>query len=321
MNDNVKKAAVIGAGMIGLSMCALLTGNGVETYLYVRNRQKERKEKYSEIFAGLVEDGLIEEEQKESCVSYLHIISSYEELKDVDIAFECVAETLEVKQEVYENLRRSCPKLLVAASTSSAISSRELAIVSGMADKVLVAHPFYPPHLIPCVEVVPNEYTSMESMRVLMDFLKSLNREVVVLKKDAPGFVANRVQYAMLREAINIVEQGIADPEDVDKVLKYSFIPRYTSIGIFEHFDNCGLDLAKDISNYLFPDLCNDIHVQKLLDEKCAEGNYGVKSGRGIYFWDKKSLMDLEQRVKVPYLNFVSWNIPERACEGKEDEN
>lgn len=319
--ENVKKAAVVGAGMIGISMCALLTGNGVETFLYTRSRQKERKEQYDQILAGLVEEGLLEEEQKKRCASYLHMISSYEELKEVDIAFECVAEKLEIKQEVFANLHRFCPKLLVAVSTSSAISSRELAAASGMEDKVLVAHPFYPPHLIPCVEVVPNDHTSAKSLELLKNFLEGLNREVVVIKKDAPGFVANRLQYAMLREAVHIVEQGIAEPCDVDRVLKYSFAPRYTSIGIFEHFDNCGLDLAKDISDYLYPKLCNAGEAQEYFHEKCESGHCGVKSGRGTYQWDERDVEDLKKRVKTPYLKYFSWNIPEKSCETQEDHN
>lgn len=319
--ENVKKAAVVGAGMIGISMCALLTGNGVETFLYTRSRQKERKEQYDQILAGLVEDGLLEEEQKEICASYLHITSSYEELEEVDIAFECVAENLETKREVFANLRTFCPGLLVAVSTSSAISSRELAVASGMEDKVLVAHPFYPPHLIPCVEVVPNAYTSAQSLEILKDFLENLNREVVVIKKDAPGFIANRLQYAMLREAIHIVEQGIAEPRDVDRMLKYSFAPRYTAIGIFEHFDNCGLDLARDISDYLYPDLCSTGEAQSYVREKCDNGHYGVKSGQGTYFWNDRDVEDLKERVKAPYLKCFSWNIPEKFCEMQEDRN
>lgn len=312
--QEIKKVAVIGGGMIGISMCVLLTGNGIETWLYVRNRLEERKAAYSQIFTCFVNDGLLNEQQVKMCASYLHIISTYEELKEAEIAFECVAEKLEVKKEVYKKLKSFCPDLLAIASTSSAISSRELAVASGMENKVLVAHPFYPPHLIPCVEIVPNEFTSPETLEIVKDFLEKLNKEVVVIKKDAPGFVANRLQYAMLREAVHIVEQGIAEPKDVDKVLKYSFAPRYTSIGIFEHFDNCGLDLAKNISDYLYKELSHAAEAQDYFKEHCERGNYGVKSGRGTYDWTPEDVVDLSERVKEPYLKMFSWNVPVKDC-------
>ena len=99
-----------------------------------------------------------------------------------------------------------------------------------------MAHPFYPPHLVPCVEIVPNKYTSEEAVQYVVDLLKYVRKTPVIIKKDAPGFVANRLQYALLREAIHIVESGIATSEEVDEILMNSFAPRYTSIGIFEHF-------------------------------------------------------------------------------------
>lgn len=311
------QVAVIGGGMIGLSMCVLMSGNGVRTTLYVRNRVEERRKKYNEILDGLQQDGFLTEEDKIKCASYFRIVTSYEELQETNIAFECVAENLDVKKETYINLKQNCPKLLAVVSSTSAISSESLALCSTMQDKVFVAHPFYPPHLIPCVEVVPNSYTSESALRAVMELLEYVKREAVVIKKDAPGFVANRLQYAMLREAIHIVEEGIALPEDVDRVLKYSFIPRYTSIGIFEHFDNCGLDLTADICRYLYPELCTADSVQNLVQKHCEKEEYGVKSKKGIYDWEKKDMEDFRERIKQPYLKYFSWNIPQKSYEGE----
>lgn len=305
--------AVIGGGMIGTSLCALLTGNGYRTLLYVRSRAQERLEKYQEIMNSLVEDGCMKPEEKERCETYFSVVTSWEELKEAHVAFECAAENAEVKGQIYENLYRHCPNLVVVASATSAISSEMLAENSKMPEKVLVAHPFYPPHLIPCVEVVPNRYTDPEALQVLLEILRETKREAVLLKKDAPGFVGNRLQYAMLREAVYIVEQGIADPEDVDRVLTYSFAPRYTSIGLFEHFDNCGLDLAGTISTGLYPELCDAKDVQEYVRSHCEKGEQGVRSGKGTYDWSKKDRKDFEMRIKRPYLAGLSWDIPGEA--------
>lgn len=307
-------AAVIGSGMIGLSMAVLLTGNGISTKLFVRSRSEEKTKKYDQLMKELEASGVLNETERNKCSSYLKVVTSYKELQDAEVVFECASEDLEVKQNIYKKLFENCSSLKAIASTTSAIPSQYLAENSCLSDKILVAHPFYPPHLIPCVEVVPNSCTSEAALNFLMDFLRYLGKSPVILKKDAPGFIANRLQYAMLREAVHIVEAGIAMPEDVDRVLMNSFAPRYTSIGIFEHFDNCGLDLASEICSRLYPDLSGEISVQKLLREHCRKKEYGVKVQKGIYDWTKKDMEEFQKRIEEPYLSHISWNIPENNC-------
>ena len=311
------QVAVIGGGMVGISLCALLTGNGVRTLLYVRNGVQEKTKMYQNILSELQTDGLLTKADKECCETYFQAVTSYEELNDIKIALECVKEQIQDKKSVFRNLKEYCPKLQVAASATSSFSSEELAECSGMREKVIVAHPFYPPHLVPCVEVVSNSYTSKKALETLIDLLKHLKREIVLLKRDVPGFVANRLQYAMLREAIYIVSEGICTPEDVDRTLKYSFAPRYTLIGLFEHFDNCGLDLTEKVCDRLYPDLSNAAVSQNYIIEKCREGKYGIKSGKGSYDWTDRDLADFQKRVKQPYLNFFSWNVPRKAYKKK----
>ncbi len=312
--------AVIGAGMIGLSMCLLLTGNGIKTKLYVRRNSSEKKRLYHQMMEDLKDQKLLSFEEYKRCSSYLQVVTSYEELQDIEVAFECVSEELGVKQKIYKELTRNCPLLKVIASTTSAIPSEELARQSEAPEKIIVAHPFYPPHLIPCVEVVPNSYTSKETEDILISLLEYLNRKPVLLKKDANGFIANRIQYAMLREAVHIVEQGIAEPEDVDKVLMYSFAPRYTSIGIFEHFDNCGLDLAEKIAKELYPDLSRETEPQEMIRRHCQKGEYGVKTAKGIYDWSEGNICRLQSRIRTPYLKYFSWKIPEKECNWEDIE-
>ena len=117
-----------------------------------------------------------------------------------------------------------------------------------------MAHPWNPPHLVPSVELVAIKYTNEKALQTVYEVLESTGRKVVIMKKCAPGFIGNRLQHALYREAVNMVEQGIATPEDIDKTLMYSFVPRYTSIGIFEHFDYSWLDMIVRIDDYLFPD-------------------------------------------------------------------
>ena len=265
-------------------------------------------------FQTAVVGGVLTQTESMCCASYLEITTSFEDLAGAQVVFECALEDLKIKEKIYASLYEACPKLLAVVSSTSAISSQELAEHSPMPDKVFVAHPFYPPHLIKCVEVVTNSHTSEEALNTVKDLLGWLGREVVCLKQDAPGFVVNRIQYAMLREAIHIVEQGIADPEEIDRALRFSIMPRYTQIGLFEHFDNCGLDLAKAISTYLFPSLAAEQVPQNYFEEHCRKGQTGVKRGQGTYSWDEKAAADLKERTKKPYLGQIDWHVPEEPA-------
>ena len=126
-----------------------------------------------------------------------------------------------------------------------------------------------------------------------------------------PGFIGNRLQFALLREALALVEEGVADPRDVDACLNYSFCSRYTSIGIFEHFDNGGLDLCGAVSRNLFPILSDMKEPPELLTSKIAAGNLGPKTGEGFYDWHNVDMAAYRARVDAPYLRFCAWKFPE----------
>jgi len=131
------------------------------------------------------------------------------------------------------------------------------------------------------------------------------------MSKSAPGFVANRLQHALSREAIYMVEQGIATPEAIDKALMTSFAPRYTSVGIFEHFDYAGLDMMRSVEDYVFPSLCTADKAQDLLVDLCNSGDLGYKTGKGIHDWSKKDFNDFRRRSIEPYLKFFCCDIPD----------
>ncbi len=313
------KVGVIGCGMMGASIAAMFTGNGINTILIGRKKSLNKAaENYDTVFEDLMKKNIIEKRDFEICKTYLHISYDYKTLEDVDFIFECVVEKLDVKQSVYTNVEKYCKKLKVLASSTSGISVDVLAsILTKYKDIMFVAHPWNPPHLVPCIEIVRSKNCSDHALKYILSLFESLNKEVIVLNKDYPGFIGNRLQYAMLREAIFMVEQGIATPQMIDKTLKYSFAPRYTQIGIFEHFDNCGQDLAKDVQQYLNPTLCNSTVVQKSIVENCDLKKYGVKSGGGMLDWSNVDLDEFRDRAASAYYQFFNWNIPTK----KIDEN
>lgn len=307
---NANHIAIIGKGMIGISLAVLFTGNGYRTTILAKDSEVG-KQKYDNYYKDLIDLKLVTAKQASACEKYLHFTENYEDISDADIIFECVVEKLNVKYEVYKKIEETCTKYKAIASTTSAISADDLAKGVNHKDKILVAHPWNPPHLVPCVEVVKGIDTSDEAMESTKEILESVGREVVVMKKPAPGFIGNRLQHALYREAVHMVEQGIASPEDIDKTLRSSFIPRYASIGLFEHFDYAGLDMIVSIEDYLFPYLSNADKSQDYIRSRFEAGDLGYKTGKGVYDWSNVDMEKFRKRASSPYLQFLNWSLPE----------
>ena len=312
--DYIRHIGIIGTGMIGASLAVLFTGNGYKTTMYAINDQEATsgKERYDTYFIDLKEKRLVSESQANACAKLLTFTQQYEDISDVDFIFECVVERIEIKHAVYALLEKHCKQVRAIASSTSAISADDLAKgLNTLKDRLLVAHPWNPPHLVPFVEVLKSQYTADDAEKVLVAVLESVGRKVAVMKKSAPGFIANRLQHALYREAVYMVEQGITTPQDIDMALKYSFIPRYTSIGIFEHFDYAGLDMIVSIEDYLFPTLCNDTKTQDLIRGKYDAGKLGYKTGEGVLDWSGVDIDVFRKRASAPYLQFFNWSLPE----------
>lgn len=310
--DDINNIAIIGTGMIGASLAALFTGNGYSTTMLAMSERGEQTGlvRYQTHYQDLAQKGLVTEAQAAICRSYLTITRDIDAIRDADFIVECLAENLEVKHRIYQRVEEHCDKFRAIVSTTSAISPKDLCCKMKAKERLAVTHPYNPPHLVPCVEIVPSEYTSPETMQFIEAFLRSVGREPVTMQKEAPGFIANRLQHALFREAVYMVEAEIASPEAIDQALRTSFAPRYTSIGIFEHFDYAGLDMIISIEDYLFPTLCNARETQGLIREKYERGELGFKTGRGVYDWSKKDADDFRRRSSEPYFNCFNWSLP-----------
>ena len=287
-----EKIAIIGTGMMGMSLAALFTGNGYDTTVLATKEPSVRRgqDSYEEIYRILGKRNLVTEEQADVCRSYLHFTLDYADLAACTVFFECAVEDGEVKRGIYRQIEANCPGCRAIASTSSAMAPEDLCRGLSHPEKGVVAHPFNPPHLVPFVELVKSPCSDEEAARTVYDVLEDCGRKVCVMKKSAPGFIANRLQHALLREAIYMVEEGLADPRDIDKALMYSFMPRYTAVGLFEHQDAAGLDMVQSIENYLFPSLSDRNGGLCLCGQPGFRRQAGPKGrrrdipvGRGVY--------------------------------------
>jgi 3-hydroxybutyryl-CoA dehydrogenase len=266
---------------------------------------------YDAIFDDVEKRGLITGRQREICRKKASYSTDYGILADADLVVECISEDLAEKHRVYKKLEDVCHKLRVLASSTSVIMPEDLQRgVKKWPEKVLVAHPFNPPHLVPFLEIVKTPDTEQGAVDMVRDFFVSCGRMVCLMKKSAPGFIANRLHHALLREAIHMVEQGLADPEEIERAMAYSFIPRYGSIGIFEHHDGYSLDQLQNLQNYLYPYLSGSKEAPDLVVNKVKAGELGIKTGKGFYDWNEKSIADFRERAAEPYWRFFNWNLP-----------
>ena len=313
--DNVKTIGVIGNGMIGDSMTVLTTGHGYKTISVARNAAKipEYEATYKMYFQQMIDQGLITPAQYDICKKYLTYTLDYADLADCDVIFECVLEDLDLKHEIYAKIEDLCPNVKAICSVSSTFVADLLAAkATKYKDRILVTHPFNPAHMVPFFELCGGADTSDEAMALAVKVLEALDRKPVVLNKPTPGFIGNRLQFALWREALSLVEQGICEPRDIDTCLNYSFCPRYTSIGIFEHFDNGGLLLNQAGCNGTFPALSNTTEAPPYVTDRIARGDLGQKTGLGFYDWRDVDMDAYRARVSAPYWKFIDWDMPSK---------
>jgi ketoreductase RED1 len=224
----MKNAAVIGAGTIGLSWTALFAHHGLT--VRVTDPRPDLAEAVATALAQFAPHlGTTAEE----LASRVHLAEDVtESVKDADVVQENGPENVEFKKDLFRQLVEEAPQHALLLSSSSAIPST--AFTGGIdGSRVLIGHPFNPPHLIPLVEVVPGEQTSEESVEKAVEFYTSLGRTPVVERKEIAGFVGNRLQNALSREAIYLVEQGVVTPEDLDRVITNSLGIRWATVGPF----------------------------------------------------------------------------------------
>ena len=319
---NKTTIGIIGSGIIASSMAVLTTGHGLTTKVFVRSDDAEERLRrtYADHFALLIKEGILTEEQYGICATYLHTVKTYRDMTDCGIFYEAVAEVAAVKASVFAQIAKDCPEAKLICSASSAITpDMMLEELKGdpcfdfVAERLVITHPFNPAHMVPYVEFCGSSYSSQKLLEEAVSFMKFLDREPVVLKKPTPGFIGNRLQFALFREAMQLVEEGVCDFEDIDRALKYSFCPRYTSIGIFEHMDYAGLDLDDKNCKLLFPIISDRKDTPPVISERLAAGKSGTAAGEGFYDWRGRDMEAYASRVNAPFWKFCHWDFPAEA--------
>jgi 3-hydroxybutyryl-CoA dehydrogenase len=225
-----------------------------------------------------------------------------ESVQKAELIIEAVPEKLELKQKIFREIETLSNSKCIFASNTSVIPITK--IVEKMHDKsrALGTHWWNPPHLIPLVEVIRTKWTAEKHILKTIDVLNKIDKTPVRVEKDVPGFIGNRLQHALWREAISLVENGVCDAKSVDTVIKSSFGRRLSVLGPLENADLVGTDLTLDVHENVLYDLESSNKPSKLLKNLVKSGKLGMKSGEGFQQWDNK---DLEQ-IKLKISKFLS---------------
>ena len=222
---DIKRICNLGCGTMGFGTAIAFAQNGYEVNMFGRKDAsiaRAMRNIHATLDVMKANDLLTEAEEKE-LLSHIHGVTSIEDAaKDADFVLESVAEDMDVKQYVYGELEKYLGPDVIFATDSSGLLPTEVASVLKHPERFVVAHFWNPPHLIPLVEVVPGEKTSQETVDITWQLMEKIGKKPVALLKEAPGFVGNRLQFALLREALYCVQEGIATAEAVDLICKYS---------------------------------------------------------------------------------------------------
>jgi 3-hydroxybutyryl-CoA dehydrogenase len=282
-------ASVIGSGLMGTGIAAVFAAAKMKVTLIDTDEKRlgESKSRIQGIAAELLSAELIED-SPDAVAARVDCASDLEACKESDLILEAIFENLEAKHALYTQLEQIVSPSTIVGSNTSGLLPSALCRPFRHPERFLVIHFWNPPHAIPLVEVVPNPATRPEVTESVLQFLRSVKCDPVLVAKEIPGFIGNRLQYAVLREALAIVRSGAATPEAVDTAMKASLGPRYSVVGPIETADLGGLDTFFTIASYLMPLLAKDEDVLQLMKEKVAAGKTGLRSGEGFYPWPKE---------------------------------
>jgi 3-hydroxybutyryl-CoA dehydrogenase len=299
--EDVKKIAIVGGGSMGHGCAMVFAAAGYPVGMY--SRRAETLEKGVEAMRSdltfLAERGLGRLEDVEPTMARVTTTQDMAEAAaDADFVLECVAEDMTLKQDTFQKLDQMCKPNAILATNTSVMSPTEIASKSQKRDRIIGTHWWNPPFLIPLVEVVQTEETPDWVIDVTMELHRAIGKRPVHCKKDVPGFIANRLQHALWREALSIVERGIADPKTVDESLKYGPGLRLPVLAPCENADMVGLDLTLSIHSYVLKYLEDSHEPSPLLKEKVAKNELGFKTGGvGYQTWTPEEQKALRSRL------------------------
>jgi 3-hydroxybutyryl-CoA dehydrogenase len=295
---DIKKIAVFGAGTMGPGLAQMFATAGYDVALY--SRKAETLDRAIAMvranFETLIAHGTATREATDEAVARMKPTQSVElAAKDSDF----VMETMDAKRELYAQLETLCPERTVFASNTSSLNVFEL-LPDGIKARTVCAHFFTPAHIIPLVEVVPGPGTDPEAVAFTVALMKAAGKSPVLMKKFGPGFIVNRIQRAIGETSMDMIQEGLVEPEEIDSAIKLTLGIRLPIVGVMQTFDFQGLDMLLAYQK-------NVGKVYSFVEERVERGACGAKTGRGIYDYQGRSETEILNKRDELYLKMLDY--------------
>jgi 3-hydroxybutyryl-CoA dehydrogenase len=296
--ERISNVAVIGTGQMGPGIALVANLAGWQVTLIGISAEEIAKglRAYQAALDFLVEHGAVSPEEAAQAKPRLKTSLELADVRFADLVVEAIFEHLPTKQELFQKLDELCPPETILASNTSGLRISDIAACMQLhPERAVTTHFWNPAHLMPLVEVIQGDKTSDETVAITADFIRRCGKRPVVGHKDLPGQVCNRLFQAVIREAIYLVQAGVASAEDVETAVKAGMGLRFPVYGPLEHLDAVGLDLGLAVQSSVLPSLCNSSQPGELLSSLVTEGKLGAKSGAGFYDWSQRSVDELRR--------------------------
>jgi 3-hydroxybutyryl-CoA dehydrogenase len=293
-----QQMGVIGAGLMGVGIGLQYALKGHEVVLYDAYPEQLSRipATVHDICAELLAAGVIAQADADAALARITPTGSLDALADAALVIEAIPEQLDLKRQLYAELEARLSPQAVIGSNTSGLMPDVLAETMTHPERFLILHFWNPPHVIPLVELVPGPRTEPHHVRTAEAQLRAIGMQPVVLRHAIPGFVGNRIQFAVLREALHILRSGAADAAEIDLVVQETLGRRYHFVGPLAGADLGGLNTFAMIASHLMPELAKDEDVIDVLRERVARGELGARSGQGFHVWDTARHDDVRQR-------------------------
>ncbi|ARJ38308.1 3-hydroxyacyl-CoA dehydrogenase [Sporosarcina sp. P21c] len=291
----IKKIGVIGAGTMGFGIAFQFITNGMSVILQdvCEETLQVARGKLKTYLAIFREEGTLFSESDESITSRLTCTMKIEDVADCDLVIESALENLEVKQEIFKQLDTICEEhTILCSNTSSLRISDIICHVVKHKDKVMLTHFFNPAHIIPLVELLKGPHTKQETYDEVESFMKEMGKVTIEVHREVPGLVANRIQIALAREALSLLEDGVVSESDLECAIFAGPGFRFASSGLLKIMDFGGLDIWDIVMEQLQPEIESDIRSFSVIKNKISRGDLGVKSSKGFFDYPGKGLDD-----------------------------
>jgi len=293
---DIKKVAVIGTGTMGPGIAQVLAQHEIEVQIFDIDPEqlKKARETLGANLNLMEQAGMLSDTGAADAGNRIQNAASLTDaVRDADLVIEVIPEVMDLKTRLLSELDEICGPDTILASNTSGLSITKMAQATRRPEKVVGMHWWNPPIIIPVIEIVKGESTGEDVLQTIDNLIRKIGKVPVLVKKDVPGFLGNRLQYALMREAIALLNEGVASAEDIDTMIKAGIGFKFPVMGPLETIDMAGLDIYYRVSQYLNKDLDKSDGAAPIVAKMVEQGDLGLKSGKGFYDYSNQDIKAL----------------------------